>query len=415
MHLPITNRGVNCSRNTLSVEPKLASTKLRGVLTLAALSTLLLVGIAPAHAVTETVLYSFGSYSGDGKNPGSNLIERGGNFYGTTFSGGANNYGTVFKLTPTGKETVLYSFCSQPNCTDGENPSSGVIADKDGNLYGTTIYGGAWGTLFKVTPTGEENVLFSFGTYSGDGAWPVGGVIMDKEGNFYGTTSLGGANDSGTVYKITPTGEESILYSFYSYPGDGSSPQAGVIMDNKGNLYGTTSGSGANNNGTVFKLTASGEETILYSFGSHPADGGTPVTGLVMDKEGNLYGTTSSGGAHNFGTAFKLTPTGQEKVIHSFGSGSADGRGGANQLIIDEETGILYGTSPLGSGKCYGTVFKMTLAGKETLLHHFYPDTGDGYDPQGALLMDSKGNLYGTAAGGGHNAYGGGTVFKITP
>ena len=417
MHLPVTNRRVNCCLNTVSVAPKLASTKLSfgGVLALTVLSALLLIAFQPAYAQTEKVLYSFGSYSGDGQNPGYAPLIHQGNFYGTTPYGGAYSYGTVFKVTASGKESLLYSFCSQSNCTDGENPSSGVIIDKDGNLYGTTLNGGAqnWGALFKITPTGQESVLYSFGAYSGDGEWPGGGLIMDKVGNLYGTTAIGGANSSGTVFKVTPTGEEIVLYSFYTYSGDGSSPQAGLIMHGNGNFYGTTSGGGANGSGTVFKVTPTGEETVLYSFGSHSGDGGTPFTGLVMDKDDNLYGTTSSGGAHKFGTAFKLTPSGEEKVIHSFGAGNEDGRG-PNQLIIDK-AGNLYGTTALGSGKCYGTVFELTPAGKVTILHRFYPDTGDGYDPQAGVVMNNKGNLYGTTAAGGTAAYAYGTVFELTP
>jgi len=207
MYSPTTNRGVNSCLNTLSVEPKFASTKLLsagGVLALTVLSALLLIAFQPAYAQTEKVLYSFGSYSGDGQNPGYAPLIYKGNFYGTTQNGGANSYGTVFKVTASGKESLLYSFCSQSNCTDGGNPSSGVISDKEGNLYGTTLNGGGgnWGTVFKVTLTGEESVFYSFGAYSGDGAWPVGGVIVDKEGNLYGTTSLGGANDAGLADPI---------------------------------------------------------------------------------------------------------------------------------------------------------------------------------------------------------------------
>jgi uncharacterized repeat protein (TIGR03803 family) len=418
MYSPTTNRGVNSCLNTLSVEPKFASTKLLsagGVLALTVLSALLLIAFQPAYAQTEKVLYSFGSYSGDGQNPGYAPLIYKGNFYGTTQNGGANSYGTVFKVTASGKESLLYSFCSQSNCTDGGNPSSGVISDKEGNLYGTTLNGGGgnWGTVFKVTLTGEESVFYSFGAYSGDGAWPVGGVIVDKEGNLYGTTSLGGANDAGTVYKITSSGEESVLYSFGSHSEDGNGPQAGLITDRESNLYGTTSGGGANGSGTVFKVTPTGEESVLYGFGSFSGDGANPFTGLVMDTEGNLYGTTSAGGKHKFGTAFKLTPSGEEKVIHSFGAGTEDGRG-PNPLIIDK-AGNLYGTTALGSGKCYGTVFEMTLAGKETALHHFYPDTGDGYDPQAGVVINSKGNLYGTTAAGGKAAYAYGTMFEVTP
>lgn len=418
MHLPITNRGVNRCLSTLSVEPKFASTKLPsagGVVGLTVLLVLLLTAFQPAYAQTEKVLYSFGAYSADGRTPTAPPLIYKSDFYGTTQNGGANGYGTVFRVTPTGDEIVLYSFCSQANCTDGANPSSGVIADKEGNLYGETLNGGAgnWGTVFKVTPTGEESVFYSFGTYSGDGAWPSGGLIIDNKGNLYGTTSFGGANYGGTVFKLTPSGEESVLYNFYSYPTDGSSPNGPLIMDKEGNLYSTTSGGGANGSGTVFKVTSTGEETVLYSFGSFSGDGINPFTGLVMDTEGNLYGTTSAGGKHKFGTAFKVTLS-VETVIHSFGAGSADGRG-PNQLTIDKAAGILYGTTALGAGKCYGTVFEMTLAGKETVLHHFYPNTGDGYDPQAGVVLDGKGKLFSTTAAGGHTPYQYGTLFEVTP
>jgi len=254
-----------------------------------------------------------------------------GNLYGTTREGGANKGGVVFQLAPSGtgwSETVLYSFCSQSNCTDGANPAAGLIMDGAGNLYGTTIFGGtgspANGTVFMLTPdpTGTvwtETVLYLFcsQTNCADGANPRAGLIMDATGNLYGTTQGGGGHGSGVVFELTPdpTGTvwtETVLYSFCSQTpncADGSGPVAGLIMDAAGNLYGTTfrGGNGADifGNGVVFELTPDPTgtvwtETVLYSFCSQTncADGNLPLAGLIMDAAGNLYGTTSVGGSN---------------------------------------------------------------------------------------------------------------------
>jgi len=259
---------------------------LRGAAAIAFLPLLLLTAAQPALAQTETVLYSFGGYSGDGNNPYAGLVmDKKGNLYGTTAWGGAYTNGSVFKVTPAGEESVLYSFGDFP---DGGEPLAGLIMDKDGNLYGTTCCVGAYweGTVFKVTPSGEETVLYSFeGGQSGDGGYPLGGLIMDKEGNLYGTTSFGGtstncAGGCGTVFKVTPTETETLLYSFEgSASGDGEDPQAGLIMDKKGNFYGTTFEGGAYDEGTVFKVASSGKETVLYSFGPNTQTATAPWRG----------------------------------------------------------------------------------------------------------------------------------------
>jgi len=298
---------------------------------------------------TEKVLYSFGANPTDGITPlGSLIFDAKGNLYGTTEAGGAydttfggasNGYGTVFELTPaTGSawtEKVLYSFryLSQ---TDGYYPVAGVIFDTKGNLYGTTSDGGAGqdleggGTVFELTPTTggswTEKVLYSFGGGSPSGYKIEGGVIFDTAGNLYGTANAGGNafGLDGTLFKLTPTAggtwTETVLHSFGAYETDGINPTAGLIFDGSGNLYGTTSGGGANTFGTVFKLTTetggSWTETVLHSFNFTSTDGASPYAGLVLDTSGNLYGTTAYGGANGSsdsgttgGTVFEIAST----------------------------------------------------------------------------------------------------------
>ncbi|HWO27971.1 MAG TPA: choice-of-anchor tandem repeat GloVer-containing protein, partial [Candidatus Acidoferrum sp.] len=209
-----------------------------------------------ASAQTETALYSFGAQSGDGAQPSGVILDSQGNLYGTNFEGGANHAGAVFKLTSEGAETVLYAFCMQTGCKDGSYPHAGVIRDSKGNLYGTTTQGGAYGggSVFKLTSGGKETVLYNFcvQTACKDGAEPAASLVMDKEGNLYGTTEFGGTNtcfatSCGTVFKLTPAGKETVLYSFGSHPRDGNNPTLdALILDSKGNLYGTTPYGGAN-------------------------------------------------------------------------------------------------------------------------------------------------------------------------
>lgn len=289
--------------------------------------------LAPNGA--EKVLHYFTGYPQDGAMPQAAFItDAQGNLYGTTAGGGPylSSAGTVFKLSQKGIETQLYSFLGPP---DGWSPVAGLVMDAQGNLYGTTVAGGTYwyaggnncGTVFKVTPDGTETVLYNF-TGGADGDSPRAGLLLDAQGNLYGTTQEGGAYGGGTVFKLTPSGEQTVLYSFCSqaYCTDGAGPVAGLIADAQGNLYGTTSGGGGNCfsssacQGTVFKLDPSGAETVLYRFcaQSNCADGSNPLAGLIMDAQGNLYGTTANGGnmnancaygGSNFGcgTVFKLT------------------------------------------------------------------------------------------------------------
>ncbi len=374
---------------------------------------------------TETVLYSFGSWA-DGSQPHADLIQgTDGNFYGTTLTGGTNGTGTVFKITPAGVETVLHSFGGG---TDGNGSSGGIpglIQGTDGNFYGTTNRGGTndTGTVFKITSAGVEAVLHSFGPYGSgaDGISPEASLIQGADGNFYGTTSYGGTYNLGTVFKITPTGVETVLYSFGGGT-DGANPYAGLIQGTDGNIYGTTSFGGTNNRGTVFKITSAGVEAVLYSFGASSTDGAYPQAALIQGTDGDFYGTTAYGGTNYWGTVFKITPAGVETVLYSFfGSGTYGMQPRAG--LVQGTDGNFYGTTECGGtyvgsyngyGSCArgGTVFKITPAGVETVLHSFGGGT-DGSVLWSGLIQGTDGNIYGTTSFGGTNNRG--TVFKITP
>ena len=393
-------------------------------------AALVLVVVVPGGsayaAPTETVLHSF---TGDGADPKAALIaDSTGNLYGTTRLGGPPcgpagiGCGTAFKLSPGGTETVLYDFC-HANCNDGALPVAGLIADSKGNLYGTNQGLGCFvnfgcGVVFKLSPDGTYTVLYSF-TGGSDGAVPAAGLIADSSGNLYGTTSSGGASGNGVVFKLSPDGTETVLHSFTG--SDGSVPVAGLIADSSGNLYGTTSRGGASGNGVVFKLSPEGTETVLHSF-TGGSDGANPQAGLIADSSGNLYGTTSGGGASGNGVVFKLSPAGTETVLHSFTRGY-DGANPQAGLIADS-SGNLYGTTSSGGGSgCAGTgcgtVFKVSPGGSETVLYSFTGGS-DGAGPAAGLIADNSGNLYGTTAFGGTSpelecgTIGCGVVFKLS-
>jgi uncharacterized repeat protein (TIGR03803 family) len=380
-------------------------------------------------AQTYTTLQSFDGT--DGANPGAGLVQAtNGDLYGTTGTGGANAGGTIFKVTPSGTLTTLYSFCAQSGCTDGAYPLAGLVQVANGDFYGTTIGGGAnnnpnvcsdyplssatgCGTIFKITPSGTLTTLYSFCAQSGcaDGANPLAGLVEAANGDLYGTASSSGTFH-GTVFKITPSGALTTLYSFCAQSGctDGAGPYARLVQATNGDFYGTTSGLGANYAGTVFKITASGTLTTLYTFcsqgGDLCTDGADPLAGLVQDTNGDLYGTTSSGGANcaptlGCGTVFKITPDGALTTIHSFAV--TDGEYPAAALIQDTD-GELFSTTAFGGAYGFGTLFKITPSGTLTTLYSFcsqdYPICTDGGYPQGVLVQDTNGTLYGTTADG---------------
>lgn len=376
---------------------------------------------APWHGFTETVLYSFMG-TDDGADPTTGLTEgQDGNLYGTTSAGGANGSGgTVFKITTAGVLTVLHSF-KNDTFTDGSVPS-GVVQGTDGNFYGVTTYGGATGngTVFKVTPTGTETVLHSFVNGLGDGFNPSGNLIEATDGNLYGTAPGGGANGDGAIFEITLSGQESILYSFNASANDGFSPGSGVIQASDGNLYGTTPGNGTNVNtsfGAVFKVTLSGQETLVYTFqGQTVSDGQLPEAGLIQGVDGNFYGTTSEGGSGISGTVFKLTSGGVETVLSNFNAGGSTSVNGYSPItsLIQASDGNLYGTNNLGGAHNNdGTVFQVTPQGVTNLVYAFGASSGDGSNSQANLIQASDGNFYGTTHAGGAHGYG--TIFKITP
>ena len=338
----------------------------------------------------------------------------------TNTTSASRNFGTSPLLSQT--ETVLHSFANSP---DGANPRYVTpVLDARGNLYGTTNYGGAYGfgTVFELAPLGTEKILHSFDVNGTDGAYPESSVVL-YEGSVYGTTAEGGSdNIDGTVFKLSPPPTfcrtivcpwvERILHSFGT-SGDGSQPYAVLTVDTHGNLYGTTNVGGAYSQGTVFEVTSSGAETVLWNFGNG-TDGANPLAGVVLDTQGNLYGTTANGGAYGEGTVFELMPSWTETILHNFDNNDIDGTHPYAGLVMDAQ-GNLYGTTISGGGisGAAGTVFELTPSGgTETILHTF-GGSGDGAFPWGGLVFDRSGNLYGTTFAGGANGYG--TVFKVTP
>lgn len=385
-------------------------------------------------ARAETVLYSF-SNGVDGGHPFSGVIrDHAGNLYGTTDIGGnlracgANGCGVVYRIAPDGTETVLYSFNGGK---DGGFPRAGLTMDASQNLYGTTYEGGGsgcngsgCGTIFKLSPDGSETVLYSF-TGKADGAQPTAGLILDGAGNLYGTTghganrncSIGGVG-CGTVFKLAPNGGLSTLYSFTG-GADGASPFAGVVMDRHSSLYGAAEFGGDSNCkcGTVFKIASDGQMTVLHTFTG--GEGSYPISTPIVGRRGNIYGTANSGpglncGGVGCGTVFKIARDNTLTVLHAF-TGSDDGSGPSGSLMIDK-AGNLYGTTAEGghteicAGGC-GTVYKVEPDGTETVLYTFQETDGDR--PMSGVIADKKGHLFGTTQVGG--AYLSGNVFELTP
>jgi uncharacterized repeat protein (TIGR03803 family) len=373
---------------------------------------------ATARAQTFNTLVNFDGTNG--ANPQAALVQGiDGSLYGTLSDGGDHAHGTVFKLGAGGKLTTLYSFCAQANCVDGANPYGSLVLATDGNFYGTTLTGGEqnFGTVFKVTRGGKLTTLRSFcqQLYCPDGATPVAGLVQGTDGNFYGTTEAGGEYMSGTVFKITSAGALTTLYSFCSQNcTDGASPFAGLVQANDGNFYGTTwIGGSFYGDGTIFKITPAGELTTIYRFclQSDCLDGAQPQAGLVQATDGNLYGTTTQGGAGSDGTVFKLTPGGKLTTLYSFCTQANCTDGGYPQGgLVQGTDGNLYGTTVLHGGKGYGTVFQINRAGTMTTVHNF--DSTDGANAMAALLQATNGSFYGTTNLGGSGS--GGTLFGMS-
>jgi uncharacterized repeat protein (TIGR03803 family) len=374
----------------------------------------------------------------DGAFPNGLVQATDGNLYGTTAEGGDHfcnarrNYGcgTVFKITTNGKLTTLYNFCPHLDCADGKYASA-LIQGTDGNFYGTTSEGGAHfckmrkrnygcGTIFRITPTGKLKTLYSFCPQGGkvctDGAAPYAALIQASDGNFYGTTGKGGANNDGTIFKITPSGTLTTLHGFDGT--DGATPLAGLVQATNGNFYGVTIAGGANNDGTIFKITTGGTLTILHSFCSQNncADGGYAEGTLVQGTDGSFYGTTYLGGTKNAGTVFNITSSGTLTTLHSFDG--ADG-GGLVAGLVRGTDGNFYGTTY--DGALAGTIFRITPSGVLTNLYNFCLQSNctDGGYPGAGLIQGTNGKFYGATDFGGANGLcdygeGCGTIFSLS-
>jgi len=386
-----------------------------------------------AQAQTYTVLFSFKGGAADGMNPEGGLyMNKAGDLYGTTVQGPTCKlpcspfFGTVFRLTPAGKQAVVHHFSGDP---DGASPYGGFSAYP----YGTTAGGGTSnkGVVFKLGTDNAVTVVHNFTGSPADGASPYTGLVQDPEGNLYGTTAYGGKYDNGVVFKLTAAGTETVLYSFTG-GADGGIPYGNLVLNSAGTLFGTASAGGNTTGncfpsgcGVVFSLNSAGTESVLYTFTGTSTDGANPYAGLVQDTEGNLYGTTFAGGAgscsNGCGAVFKVDTAGAETVLYLFTGSPADGASPYAGLVRDT-SGNLYGTTAYGGPSDNGVVFKVNPAGTETLLHTF---TGgaDGAVPRSPLIMDTAGNLYGMTYNGGiagPKCGGGpestcGVVFKIVP
>jgi uncharacterized repeat protein (TIGR03803 family) len=365
--------------------------------------------ITPPGA-SMTSLHLFGGVA-EGAFPYAGLIQgKDGNLYGTTSGGGRDYYGEIFKTTLAGGLSALYSFTGDTPA--GAIPYGGLVQGTNGNFYGTTFEGGSngYGTTFRMTSTSAVTFLYSFDD-GVDGANPYAGLMQGSDGNFYGTAYEGGSNSAGSVFKMTTSGAVASLYGFTG-GNDGGYPYAGVIQGRDGNFYGTTIADGASGFGTVFCLTTNGTLTTLVSF--NEANGGLPQAGVIQGLDGNLYGATSEGGSNGYGTVFCVTTNGTLTTLFSF-----DSTNGSNPVaaLVQGTDGNLYGTTSSGGAGGQGTAFRITTNGTLTTLLWF--DGLNGADPEAALVQASDGNFYGTTAQGGTgfnpSAGGGnGTIFRLT-
>jgi len=379
-----------------------------------------------APAQSFTTLWNFEGFA---FSPNTPLVQgTDGNFYGVTPRGGTYDLGTIFKITPGDKLTILHVFCSQnfqPRCTDGGFPSGGLVQASDGNLWGTAEIGGAHGdgTVFKITPGGKLTTVYDFcsETSCADGVFPGGELVQGTDGNFYGTTSSGiGGQPGGTIFRLTPSGTKTTLYTFCSQQGcfDGGEP-TGLVQATDGNFYGTTHIGGSQMLfcqsvpcGTVFKITPSGTLTTLYRFCSQfPCTDGAGPTRLLQGIDGFLYGTTQGEGTNGAGTVFKISLQGKMTTLHSF----VFTDGAFPSALVQATDGNFYGTTSQTLTGFTGTVFQITPGGTVTTLHTF--NGSDGASPSAALVQATDGNFYGTTTEGGGRACGGvgcGTVFRLS-
>jgi uncharacterized repeat protein (TIGR03803 family) len=429
------------------------------VLTICCASLVAAMTMESAAAQNYAVIHNFSGGSDGAAATAGVIIDRGGRLYGTTTAGGdtgancdyngaGNGCGAVYRLTAHGSDWITSPLYVFRGGQDGSSPWARVIAGPDGTLFGTTMFGGGGpcvnsqfgmgcGTIFRLQPPANtcssdpcpwhETILYTFdgngpGTH---GANPMSEVVFDAAGNFYGTASVGGASGNGLVYKMTKTNRSwtySVVYSFAGPPNDGAGPESGLIFDQAGNLYGTTA-SGPHGLGAIFELSPSGNswtEKVLYSLNQNGSDGGQPQGGLILDPGGNLYGTTTQGGANMAGTVFELSPNGNSwtySVLTNFpNNGCFSCVQGSEASLLRDGAGQLYGTSPNGglSGFC-GAVFKLTPAQSGYVYNSLYDFqcNANGAFPYGNVVADGSGNLVGTTGGGGSSGHG--VVFTVSP
>ena len=374
---------------------------------------------AAASAQTVTTLFTFDGT--DGAESVAALVQgTDGNLYGTTSGDGANDGGTVFKITTGGTLTTIYNFCSESNCADGNRPRTGLTLGTNGNFYGVTPGGGAYGggNVFEITPAGKLTTIYNFCTEANctDGYEAEGALIQASNGHFYGTTETGGLNGAGTVFEVTAAGKYTVLWDFCSESNctDGSEPAAGLVQATNGDFYGTTAYGGANGQGIVYKITSGGVLTTLYSFCSQSncTDGDTPLAPLIQASNGNLYGTTEKGGtlSGDGGTVFEITPAGKLTTVFSF-----DGTDGdvIYAGVIQATDGRLYGMTADGGLGSAGTIFKLTTGGTFTSLYNFCENSCDtGATPDASLFQSTNGEIYGVTSSAGSDSSG--TVFSLS-
>ncbi len=368
-----------------------------------------------------TILHNFsdGSVTNDGASPMGSLLQASdGNFWGVTYYGGsANNYGVMYKMTPTGTVTIA-NICAN-GTNNGMYPEDGMIQANDGNFYLTTSSGGYSinGTVLKMTMQGTTTAVFGFYNYL-TGDQPTASVVQGIDGNLYGVTTVGGTASDGIVFKVTLQGSLTVLHNFKdgSVTNDGTGPTTQLIQASDGNFYGTTSSGGSASYGVVYKIASTGTMTILHSFGdgSVTNDGKNPQSALLQASDGNFYGTTNAGGSAGLGAIFKMTPQGQVTILHNFGDGSVSGDGQNPQApLIQTTDGNLYGTTKAGGTAGFGAIYRTTTQGTVSVVHNFGDDTtiDDGKTTYSPIYQGIDGNLYGVTYAGG--SAGGGVAFKL--
>ena len=398
---------------------------------------LLVLGLAVC-AQAQTLNYFADLTAGDGWEPYASVVQApDGNFYGSGTGGIYGGGGNMFRMTPSGKITSMYKFCSLPDCADGGAMQSAPVVGSDGNLYGVTTVGGvsavtgeSGGTVFQMTLNGKYSVVYSFCSLSNcaDGATP-NGIILGGDGNFYGTTVYGGVGDGGpgVIFKVTPTGTYTRLHAFCAETNcaDGDKPFFPPIQGNDGSFYGVTGSGGTLGGGVFYKVTASGEYSVIYNFcndqNSSCLDGGYPYA-VAKDDDGNFVGT-AIGGTRGYGVVFKITPAGDYTVLHNFAPDGDLGYPGTPLTLGSD--GHLYGTL-IGSGSGTwgpfgrGGIYEVSSKGGFKMLYAFCPScNSSGFSPLDPVFQGTDGNFYGTTAFGGKGgwhgeAYGFGTVFQFS-